>query len=213
MPTVHADGNYLTRKGQALIAKLMASKSQIEFTRAAVGSGTIPEGMTPQEMTELSDWRVDGMISDISTPVPGEAQLVFQVFSRDVEVGFLAREGAVWAMDPDEGEILYTYIVIAGTPEWIRAAKDPVQKFAEFTCINIVDAVQVDVTMVNPASIATAAMLEERLKNFVELSEEDTPAVGTRVHLHITECVDGWFDRPEDEGEPEDTETETQERS
>ena len=43
MPTVYNDGNYLTEKGRALIAKLMASKAQIEFTRAAVGSGTLPE--------------------------------------------------------------------------------------------------------------------------------------------------------------------------
>ena len=94
MPVIHEDGNYLTEKGRALIAKLMASKSEIQFTRAAVGAGTIPEGMSPKDMTDLADWRADGLISDISTPVPGEAQLVFQVFSRDVPVGFLASEGA-----------------------------------------------------------------------------------------------------------------------
>ena len=72
MPVIHEDGNYLTEKGRALIAKLMASKSEIQFTRAAVGAGTIPEGMAPKDMTDLSDWRADGLISDISTPVPGE---------------------------------------------------------------------------------------------------------------------------------------------
>ena len=196
MPTIHEDGNYLTEKGRALIAKLMARKSEIQFTRAAVGAGTIPEGMSPKDMTDLSDWRVDGMISDISTPVPGEAQLVFQVFSRDVQVGFLASEGAVWALDPDEGEILYTYIVLANSPEWIRAANDPVQKFAEFTCINIVDAVKVDITMVNPEAIATLGMLKNRLETFVELSDAEVPAVGTRVHLRVLEQVETWADAP-----------------
>ncbi len=196
MPVIHEDGNYLTEKGRALIAKLMASKSEIQFTRAAVGAGTIPEGMAPKDMTDLSDWRADGLISDISTPVPGEAQLVFQVFSRDVPVGFLASEGAVWAMDPDEGEILYTYIVLANSPEWIRAANDPVQKFAEFTCINIVDAVKVDITMVNPEAIATLGMLKNRLETFVELSDAEAPAVGTRVHLRVLEQVETWADAP-----------------
>lgn len=196
MPTIHEDGNYLTEKGRALIAKHMASKTAIQFTRAAVGAGTIPEGMSPKDMTDLSDWRVDGMISDISTPVPGEAQLVFQVFSRDVQVGFLASEGAVWALDPDEGEILYTYIVLANSPEWIRAANDPVQKFAEFTCINIVDAVKVDITMVNPEAIATLGMLKNRLETFVELSDAEVPAVGTRVHLRVLEQVETWADAP-----------------
>ena len=196
MPTIHEDGNYLTEKGRALIAKLMARKSEIQFTRAAVGAGAIPEGMSPKDMTDLADWRADGMISDISTPVPGEAQLVFQVFSRDVQVGFLASEGAVWALDPDEGEILYTYIVLANSPEWIRAANDPVQKFAEFTCINIVDAVKVDITMVNPEAIATLGMLKNRLETFVELSEAEVPTVGARVHLRVLEQVETWADAP-----------------
>lgn len=196
MPTIHEDGNYLTEKGRALIAKLMARKSEIQFTRAAVGAGAIPEGMSPKDMTDLADWRADGMISDISTPVPGEAQLVFQVFSRDVQVGFLASEGAVWALDPDEGEILYTYIVLANSPEWIRAANDPVQKFAEFTCINIVDAVKVDITMVNPEAIATLGMLKNRLETFVELSDTEVPTVGTRVHLRVLGQVETWADAP-----------------
>ena len=196
MPAIHEDGNYLTEKGRALIAKLMARKSEIQFTRAAVGAGTIPEGMSPKDMTDLADWRADGPISDISTPVPGEAQLVFQVFSRDVPVGFLASEGAVWALDPDEGEILYTYIVLANSPEWIRAANDPVQKFAEFTCINIVDAVKVDITMVNPEAIATLGMLKNRLETFVELSEAEVPTVGARVHLRVLEQVETWADAP-----------------
>ena len=196
MPTVYEDGNYLTEKGRALIAKLMASKSQIEFTRAAVGAGSIPGGASPKDMTDLAEWRADGKISDISTPVPGEAQLVFQVFSRDVESGFLASEGAVWARDPDEGEILYTYIVLANRPEWIRAENDPVQKFAEFTCINIIDAVKVDVTMVNPKAIATLDMLKKRMQTFVELSDADVPSIGTRIHLRILEHVTNGANAP-----------------
>ena len=196
MPVIHEDGNYLTEKGRALIAKHMASKSAIQFTRAAVGAGTIPEGKAPKDMTDLADWRADGLISDISTPVPGEAQLVFQVFSRDVQVGFLASEAAVWALDPDEGEILYTYIVLSNSPEWIRAANDPVQKFAEFTCINIVDAVAVDITMINPEAIATAGMLKDRLETFVELSDKDVPAIDTRVHLRVLEQVTSWAAAP-----------------
>lgn len=196
MPVIHEDGNYLTTKGRALIAKLLASKSEIQFTKASVGAGTVPEGKAPKDMTDLADWRADGLISDISTPVPGEAQLVFQVFSRDVQVGFLASEAAVWALDPDEGEILYTYIVLSNSPEWIRAANDPVQKFAEFTCINIVDAVKVDITMINPEAIATAGMLKGRLETFVELSDKDVPAIDTRVHLRVLEQVTSWAAAP-----------------
>lgn len=203
---LYEDGNYLTDKGRALIAKLMGTGAQIKFTRAAVGSGTVPEGMALKDMTDLAEWQADGMISDISTPVPGEAQTVFQVFSRDVEVGFLASEGAIWALDPDEGEILYTYIVIANSPEWIRAVSDPVQKFAEFTCINIVGAVKVDITMINPEAIATAGMVKARFAAFTELSDADTPATDTRVHLRVLEHVEEWFEAPAEKSEERDEE-------
>ncbi len=193
MPTIYEDGNYLTEQGRALIAKCMASKTKIEFTRAAVGSGIIPDGIAPKNMTDLVNYEADGVISEINSPAAGEAQIVFQVFSRDVSVGFLATEAAIWANDPDEGEILYTYIVIAANPEWIRASDDPVQKFAEFTCISIVGAADVDMTMVNPDAIATLKMMNDRFSDFVELSENETPKENTRVHLLVLEKIINWF--------------------
>ncbi len=164
MPIIYDDGNYLTEKGRVLIAKSLASETKIEFTRVTVGSGVIPEETEPKEMLDLVNYEVDGVISDISTPVPGEAQLVFQVFSQDVKVGFLATEAAIWANDPDEGEILYTYIVLYTSPEWIRAASDPVQKFAEFTCINIVGTALVNMAVINPEAIATRQLLLESIE-------------------------------------------------
>ena len=158
--SAYNDGNYLTEKGRALIAKLMASETEIKFTRATVGSGSVPVGSSPKEMEALAEHRVDGVLSEISVNNPGEVQIVFQVFSRDVQVGFLASEAAIWAEDPDEGEILYTYVVMDNNPEFIRASSDPVQKFAEFTCINIVGSVEADLTVINPDAIATRRMVD-----------------------------------------------------
>lgn len=193
MPVIYEDGNYLTEQGRALIAKSLASKTKIEFTRATVGSGTIPEGIAPKEMTDLVHYEVDGVIAEINSPAAGEAQLVFQVFSKDVSFGFLATEAAIWANDPDEGEILYTYIIIASNPEWIRATDDPVQKFAEFTCISIVGAATVDMTVVNPEAIATLGIIDKRLSAFVELSENEIPKENTRVHLFVVDKILNWF--------------------
>ncbi len=193
MPVIYEDGNYLTEQGRALIAKSLASQTKIEFTRATIGSGTIPEGIAPKEMTDLVHYEADGVISEVNSPAAGEAQLVFQVFSKDVSQGFLATEAAIWANDPDKGEILYTYIVIASNPEWIRASSDPVQKYAEFTCISIVGAPEVDMTVVNPEAIATLGIVNKRLSAFVELSENETPKEDTRVHLFVVEKIINWF--------------------
>lgn len=171
--SAYKDGNYLTEKGRALMAKLMAAQSKIEFTRVTVGSGSIPEGSAPKNMERLSKYEADGVISEISTPAAGEVHLVFQVFSKDVSVGFLATEAAVWAKDPDEGEILYTYIVLDNEPEFIRSSSDPVQKFAEFTCINIVGSVAADLTVVNPDAICTRGMFEDWKKEFTVATEQE----------------------------------------
>jgi hypothetical protein len=193
MPVIFNDGNYLTDKGRALIAKCLASQSMVQFTRAAIGSGTIPDGGTPQSMTDLAEWRADGTISNICTPVAGEAEIDFQVFSQNIPVGFFASEGAIWATDPDDGEILYTYIVIANHPEWIRASNDPVLKFSEFTCISIVDAVPVDVTQINPEAIVTYAQLQK----YITLSEDETPESGTKMHFKIARDVTGAYVVPD----------------
>jgi hypothetical protein len=193
MPVIFNDGNYLTNKGRALIAKCLSSQTMVQFTRAALGSGTLSDGQMPQGMTDLAQWRVDGAISDISTPVPGEAQIDFQVFSQNVQIGFLASEGAIWAADPDEGEILYTYVVIANHPEWIRASNDPVLKYAEFTCISIVDAAPVDVTQVNPEAIVT----QRQLQKYIALSGDEVPEQGTKLHLKIARDVTGAYVVPD----------------
>jgi hypothetical protein len=198
MPNIYEDGNYLTDKGRALIAKCLAAQTAMEFTRAAIGSGSIPAGETPQSMTDLTQWQTDGLISDISTPVSGEAQIDFQVFSQNISTGFFASEGGVWATDPDEGEILYTYIVIANHPEWIRASNDPVLKFAEFTCISIVDAVQVDCAQVNPEAIVTYLQLQK----YITLSGDDVPVSGTKMHLKIARDVTGAYIVPDFDTDP-----------
>ena len=50
--------------------------------------------------------------------------------------------------------------------------------------------------MVNPEAIATLGMLKNRLETFVELSDAEAPAVGTRVHLRVLEQVETWADAP-----------------
>jgi hypothetical protein len=159
MPETYTDGSYLTQKGTALIAKLLASHGQLTFTKATVGSGTIPDGKTPETMTGLAHYEMDGMIAAIENPANGEASIVVQVLSLGLEQGFNATELALWATDPDEGEIVYTYLSLAQHPEWIRPEGDAVNKLATFTLITIVGSVQLVTAVINPDALARAADL------------------------------------------------------
>ena len=47
-------GTIITKKGVALIAKLLATEQQLTFTRAAVGTGNCPSGYDPASMLDLN---------------------------------------------------------------------------------------------------------------------------------------------------------------
>jgi len=176
---MHSDGSYLTHKGTALIAKLLASRGELRFTRATVGSGTVPEGMTPEEMTGLNHHDMDGMIVAIDNPNNGEAAVVVQAFSEGFPYGFFATEVALWAIDPDEGEILYTYLSIAEHPEWIRPWGDSVLKLATFTLITIVSGVPLVSAVIDPRA-------------FVRMI--DLAKYALIGHRHSMDDIDGLWD-------------------
>ena len=144
MPEIgYNDGSYLTQKGNDLIAKLMASGEGLQFTRVSVGDGSIPSGSSPDSMTDLGHEVMDGMIASIANSNNGEVSIVAQVSSVGVETGFNATELGLWATDPDEGEILYTYLSLQEHPEWIRPDGDAVNKLATFTLVTIVSSVSI----------------------------------------------------------------------
>ena len=162
MPEIgYNDGSYLTQKGNDLIAKLMASGEGLQFTRVSVGDGSIPSGSSPDSMTDLGHEVMDGMIASIANSNNGEVSIVAQVSSVGVETGFNATELGLWATDPDEGEILYTYLSLQEHPEWIRPDGDAVNKLATFTLVTIVSSVSIVTAIINPDALARVVDLEK----------------------------------------------------
>ena len=96
--------------GAALIAKVLAGRCQMNYTRAAVGQGTIPEGTSPKTLAEPPGYVMDAKIAAITNPIDGECQVTVQIYSADVETGFYATGIMLYAEDPDLGEVPYTYL-------------------------------------------------------------------------------------------------------
>lgn len=159
MPSTYTDGSYITTKGNTLIGKLLASGGELTFTKATVGDGSVPSGQTPESMTDLGHYVMDGMIASISNPGAGEASVVVQVSSIGVEEGFNVKELGLYATDPDEGEILYSYLSLQEHPEWIRPDGDPVNKLASFTLVVVVSSVALVSAVINPDAFAKASDL------------------------------------------------------
>ena len=61
------DGSYSSLPGIALIAKVLAGKCQMKYTRASVGKGKIPDAESPKTMTRPADYVMDAKISSVIT--------------------------------------------------------------------------------------------------------------------------------------------------
>jgi len=179
------DGCYGSLKGIALIAKALAGRCRIHYTRVAAGKGAIPEGMTPKTMDEPPDYVMDAMISEVTNPIDGECQVTVQISSADVEAGFYVTGLLLYAEDPDEGEVPFTYLVLENEPEWIRPASSIVGKLATFDVIAAVGDVDTVSATIDPNALVTYRKLKELID-----------ALGTR-QLPITIPADGWQDNPD----------------
>lgn len=153
-------GTVITKKGVALIAKLLATKQQLVFTRAAVGTGNCHSGYDPASMIDLNQYRMDGMISDYWAEGQ-EATVVFQISSANVEEGFIITEAGLYAEDKDEGEVLYAYLSLTDDPQYVYAKGSAIEKFAEIEFKTIIGSIENVTAIISPSALATREMLDK----------------------------------------------------
>lgn len=177
----YKDGSYGSVTGIALLAKVLAGRCTIKYTKAVVGSGYVPDDMTPKTMTGPADYVMDARIVAVTNPVDGECQVTIQVKSDDVAIGFYATNIVLYAEDPDVGEVPYTYLLLENEPEWIRPASSIVGKLATFDLIAAVGDVDTVAACIDPEAIATVGKVEQMIAD----------SVGTR-HFDVVIEAEQW---------------------
>lgn len=170
------DGSYGSLAGVTLLGKVLAGRCGMRYTRAAVGNGTIPDGETPKTMSGPAGYVMDAQISGVTNPVDGECQVTVQIKSDNVETGFYCTGIVLYAEDPDEGEVPYTYLCLENEPEWIRPASSIVGKLATFDLIAAVGDVDLVVANIDPDSIVTYSMAEQLIAQAMQQMDVSVPA-------------------------------------
>lgn len=155
------DGSYGSLTGIALIAKVLAGRCNMRYTRAAVGNGAIPDDLTPKTMAGCAGYVMDAKIAAVTNPIDGECQVTVQIKSDDVVSGFYATNIVLFAEDPDVGEVPYTYLSLENEPEWIRPASSIVGKLATFDIIAAVGDVDAVTAVIDPEAIATVGKVDQ----------------------------------------------------
>ena len=168
-------GTVLTNNGLALITKLVAAKATLEFSRVAVGTGKVPQGVDPQAMINLNAYKMDAQISSygVSPDQEDVAYIVTQVSSIGVSAGFAVTEGGVFANDPDKGEILFAYLDLTEDPQYVYAETDSISKFVEITFNVLIGSVEKVTAYVTPGALVKKVEFEE-LEKRVEETENPT---------------------------------------
>ncbi len=116
-------GFTVTDKGRELIAKLVAGQHLV-LSRIMVGEGTCPDETPPKELTDLV---APVAAATSTTPSYEGASVRMTVEYRSdlnggLDHGFWLSEFGIFAMDPDEGEILIYYGCLGEYPQWVSAA-------------------------------------------------------------------------------------------
>lgn len=155
------EGSVITEKGRALLGKILATEGTLHISGAQIGDGDLPPGTPPASMDALSHYVMDATIVDISNPAAGEVKVALQVLSEDVAVAFIAKEVAILAEDPDEGEIVYCYVPMQEDPVQMRAAGDVVGKLLTLEISLIVSNVANVEATISPESLVRRKELEK----------------------------------------------------
>lgn len=190
------DGSYQCLPGPALIAKVLAGRCKMNYTRAAVGQGAIAEGISPKTLTEPPGYVMDAMIAAVTNPVNGECQITVQINSSRVEHGFYCTGIMIYAEDPDEGQVPYTYLRLEDGPEWIRPSTSIVGKLATFDLIAAVGTVDAVSANIDPEAMVTRAVVEqlitESTDGIMERVEELVAGASCAFILGLTIPAQDW---------------------
>ena len=99
----------ITKTGKALMSRMLSEKKTLMFTRLAIGDGTIASDQKLSDLTAMSHEVLSIPVQKYEWNKKDAVILTGQYNSTDFTDTVQYRELAVFADDPDSGEILFCY--------------------------------------------------------------------------------------------------------
>lgn len=100
----------ITNKGQALIAKMIAGEGNIDFTKISTSS-TQYQLSQLEALTALTGVKQTSLISKVTRTNDVAIKVEAAFTNTDLTAGYYMRTLGLYAVDPDEGEILYAVTI------------------------------------------------------------------------------------------------------
>ena len=96
----------ITSKGQALMAKMIAGKASVNFTKVAASNTTYTDSQIPS-LTSLSNIKQQVAVSKVTRINNVAVQVEAAMENSSLSAGYYMNSIGLYANDPDDGEILY----------------------------------------------------------------------------------------------------------
>ena len=96
----------ITNTGQALLAKMIAGEGSVEFTKVSASSTAYTDAQL-EGLTSLSDVKQTSLISKVTRTNEVAIKVEAAFTNTELTVGYYMKALGLYAVDPDDGEILY----------------------------------------------------------------------------------------------------------
>lgn len=168
-------GFVLTENGQRMLAKAEAGKT-LTFTKIKLGDGQAASGQDLTKLTALGHAVQDVGISSITPKDDGTVVISGIISNSTLAKGYYIREFGLMANDPDVGEILYA-VMMDTAPDYLPAKGGSTVISEQYNIImGVGNASDVNV-IVDPAGLATMALLEQKFSEEKAEREKETTIV------------------------------------
>ena len=168
----------MTQKGLALQTKLIEGTT-LQITRAVTGTGFVTPGLLNQQ-TAVSGEKQALSFRPVTYPEEGKCALTMKLGNDDLTEGYMATQVGVYAMDPDEGEIVYfiSQAPSANKGVEIPAAQESPGYTAEWTFyVQYGQADEVTVMVDQTGTVSREEMENYINQRFVAITNEQIDAI------------------------------------
>ena len=191
--------------GWNLLTKLLAGKT-LTLSRVMVGSGKLADGMDPKALTDLV--RPEALATSTIPQISGKTCSFVVEYRNDLngglENGFWLNEFGVFAIDPDEGEVLLYYGSLGEYPQHVSKFDDDSVDVRRFpVTIALTDELNVEVNYAPEAFMtaddveeyfrgASSAIISGEAQRLIDIHDVDPnahPALSGTVASHVEELA------------------------
>lgn len=162
----------LTQKAHALMAKLTAGTATSTFTKIKSSEYDYSALTSTQleALTSIEDVKQEVLVSEVTRINEASVKVSATLVNTELTTGYYIKTIALYANDPDEGEILYS-ITVATESDWMPPYNSISSASALFDLITTVSNAENVSIDVDPGAVATITQLND-VKDYVICNKE-----------------------------------------